>query len=258
MPRYFVHLAYKGTAFHGWQIQPNASTVQEELQKCLSVLCRQTVETTGCGRTDTGVHASQFFAHFDTEQPIGNTAQMVFQLNALLSRDIRIYGIQEVHADAHARFDAFSRSYSYYILRAPDPFLQELTWFNQRDFNLQRMNEAASLCLQHTDFACFAKTGGQSNSTICTVSACAWMEEGKSLRFSVSANRFLRGMVRAMVGTMAEVGHGKLSLEAFAELLHQGDRKEAGESVPPQGLFLESVMYPYLKLPASRVFGHEQ
>jgi tRNA pseudouridine38-40 synthase len=246
VPRYFVELAYKGTAYHGWQIQPNALSVQECLNRALSTIIRQPIETTGCGRTDTGVHASIFFAHVDLINPIEATGQLIFQLNAVLPHDIRIRAVHPVAEHAHARFDATLRSYGYYIFRKPGPFLQGLGLNFNRPLDVEAMNEAAALCLSHTDFACFGKSGGQQFTTQCQVTQCHWEESGHTLRFTVSANRFLRGMVRAMVGTLIEIGEHKSTIHEFRTLLQLAKRSLAGESVPPEGLFLEEIRYPYL------------
>lgn len=245
MHRYFVHLAYKGTSFHGWQIQPNAPSVQEELNKVFSVLLKNPIETTGCGRTDTGVHASSFVAHFDCINEVEDPGKLVFQANALLPLSIRVYQILKMPDEAHSRFDAIRRSYSYYISRYPNPFNTDFTWFNNRPVDLALMNEAASRCKQHQDFTCFSKSGGQQQTNNCTIYQCEWKTNEKILQFDVSANRFLRNMVRAMVGTMIDVGTGKMSLDTFTEILNKGSRSDAGQSVPPQGLFLEEVVYPY-------------
>lgn len=247
MPRYFAHLAYKGTAFHGWQIQPNAPSVQEELNKALSTLLKSPIETTGCGRTDTGVHATSFVAHFDSPNVPDDTSRLIFQLNALLPLSIRVYDLFKVDDTAHSRFDANRRSYSYYISRSASPFFTDYTWYNTRPLQLDKMNEAAARCLTHQDFTCFSKAGGQQQTNICTIYHCSWKMKGALLCFDVSANRFLRNMVRAMVGTMMDVGMEKMSLEEFSTLLTSGTRSDAGQSVPSQGLFLEEVVYPYYK-----------
>ncbi|MFN8153244.1 MAG: tRNA pseudouridine(38-40) synthase TruA [Bacteroidia bacterium] len=247
MPRYFIHLAYKGTGFHGWQIQPNAPSVQEALNKALSVLLKSETETTGCGRTDTGVHASSFVAHFDSREQITDPEKFTFQLNALLPPSIRIFKTFEVEAEAHSRFDATQRSYSYYIARQPNPFLTEFTWFHTRPIDLGLINKAASMCIGNHDFSCFSKSGGQQMTNICNVSSCHWTQTEAILQLDVAANRFLRNMVRAMVGTMLDVGTGKMSLSEFQAILKHGTRSDAGQSVPPQGLFLEQVVYPYFQ-----------
>lgn len=252
MPRYFAHIAYKGTAFHGWQIQPNAETVQERLNEAIKILAKEDVESIGCGRTDTGVHATQFFAHFDLQSQIADTTQFTFQLNALLSLDIRVYDIIAVENEAHARFDATKRSYSYYILLEGDPFLNDYAWHFNRVLDINSMNIAAQRCLQQTNFACFSKSGGQQLTTNCQLLDCRWLPEGKMLRFTVTSNRFLRGMVRAMVGTFIEVGLKKITHSDFESILISGDRKLAGQAVPAKGLFLEEIVYPYIN--ANRKF----
>jgi len=254
MTRFFLHLAYDGTDFHGWQIQPDSDTVQERIDKALSTLLRQQIATTGCGRTDTGVHASQFFAHFDTDTPPDSTEQLRYQLNAILPYSIRIYEVIKVSDEAHARYDAHSRTYGYYLHRNPSPFRNNYTTHFAREVDVDEMNCAADLCIAHSDFACFSKTGGQQNSTTCRILECCWEERQDELRFTVTANRFLRGMVRAMVGTMLDVGMKKISMDEFQEILNDGDRTKAGESAPAKGLFLEQVTYPYLFLPRNNPF----
>ncbi len=246
MPRYFVELAYKGSAFHGWQVQNNAPSVQEELNKAMAILCREPVETLGCGRTDTGVHASQFYAHFDVPEKLEDPDVFTFRLNAILPRDIVIFQTIPVADDAHARFDATLRSYSYYISRVKSPFLQDLSWLWTQDVNMELMNKAAALMITHEDYGCFNKSGGQQFTTKCTISDAKWIIEGDLLRFTVSANRFLRGMVRAIVGTLLEVGQGKRTIENFELLLKSENRTLAGQAVPAHALFLEEVNYPYL------------
>lgn len=256
MHRYFLHLAYKGTDYHGWQIQPNAATVQETLNKALSVILRTPVETTGCGRTDTGVHATSFVAHFDCDFEIEDHLKLIHQTNAILPHSIRLYTLVKTTDDAHSRFDAIKRAYSYYLLHTPDPFFQDYTWYFPRQLDLSLMNEAAKSCLGERDFSCFGKTGGQQLTNKCLVHQCEWSTMSKGLHFNVSANRFLRGMVRAMVGTFIDVGLGKTSLHAFMEILESGTRCDAGQSVPPQGLFLEEITYEYL--PLDRIYFFRQ
>lgn len=246
MHRYFASLAYDGTAYYGWQIQPNDVSVQQFLNEVFTMVFRQKIETTGCGRTDKGVHASQFYAHFDLSTEIDHVEKALFQINSLLPRDIRVYDLISVAPDAHARFDGIQRSYSYYIKRKPSPFNNNYFWFNRQTVNVDAMNEACDLCLSHVDFSCFAKRGGNQVTKNCTVSECKWIENGDDLRFTVSANRFLRGMVRAMVGTFYEVGLEKISVSEFKSILESMDRTEAGKTVPAHGLFLEEVKYPYI------------
>lgn len=248
MHRYFASLAYDGTSYFGWQIQPHDISVQERINQVFSTVFRTTIETTGCGRTDKGVHATQFYAHFDLEAEIDNVEKVLFQINSLLPIDIRVYDLISVPSEAHARFDAIQRSYSYYIKRKPSPFHNNYFWFNRQRVNVDAMNEAAALCVPQLDFSCFAKKGGNQLTKNCIVSECKWLEKGDNLQFTVSANRFLRGMVRAMVGTLYEVGTGKISLDDFKAILDSKDRTEAGKTAPAHGLFLEEVKYHYLQL----------
>jgi tRNA pseudouridine38-40 synthase len=246
MARYFIELAYKGTNYHGWQIQNNATSVQAHLNNALSVLTRSNIETVGCGRTDTGVHASQFFAHFDSPEPLEPNLEIVYKLNAILPFDISILSVNMVHDDAHARFDATARSYSYYIATKKEIFQKDYTLFFPSDLNLEKMNLMAALLLNHQDYGCFSKSGGQQFTNLCTITQAQFVEAGNYVRFKITANRFLRGMVRAIVGTMIEIGKGKITEQEFKELLLSGDRKLAGPSVPAEGLFLEEIKYPYL------------
>jgi len=247
MQRYFAKLAYDGTFYYGWQIQPEDASVQQFLNESLSTIFRESIETTGCGRTDKGVHASLFYAHFDVFEKIENVEKALFQLNALLPRDIRVYDLIPVAEDAHARFDARLRSYSYYIKNKANPFLDNYYWYNRQALDIDIMNEAGKICLSHIDYECFAKSGGKQSTMNCIVSDCKWIELDSGIRFTISANRFLRGMVRAMVGTFHELGTGKISLHDFKSILESKNRSEAGKTVPAQGLFLEQVMYPYIK-----------
>lgn len=244
--RYFIHLAYDGGAYHGWQLQPNAVTVQECLNKGLSTLLKTEVETTGCGRTDTGVHARDFYAHLDSFSPIDDTRRFVHSLNALLPYDISVYEMIPVPETAHARFDAISRTYEYHICDRKEPFDRAYAFHFSKPLDIDTMNAAASLLLQQVDFACFNKTGGSQNGTHCIVSTAIWVRNGHQIVFTITANRFLRNMVRAIVGTLLEVGEGKLTVDQFREILASGDRSEAGASVPAHGLFLTKVVYPFI------------
>lgn len=244
MPRYFVELAYAGTRFHGWQVQENAPSVQANLNAALKTLLRRDIETIGCGRTDAGVHAAQFFAHFDAAEAIDDTKQFVHQLNALTDQDIAIYRVFEVTETAHARFDASKRSYGYYISSGKNPFLRNYCWQRELQLDVAKMNRAAELFLTHTDYASFCKAGGQQKTTLCSVTEAYWEERGELLIYRVSANRFLRGMVRAMVGTLIDVGLNRTSLTEFESILLAGDRTLSGQSVVANGLFLEEIVYP--------------
>lgn len=246
MPRYFLELSFKGTKFSGWQIQDNANSVQAEINKALTVLCGTPVECAGCGRTDTGVHALQFFAHFDSPE-IKDTRQFLFQLNAILPIDIVIHQLHLVNDDAHVRYDATARTYQYFIHQQKNPFINEYSWYRSYDFDLEKMNEACKILFTHNDFSCFSKSNNQQKTNLCIIEKAFWVKQNDLVVFTITANRFLRGMVRAIVGTMLQVGTGKMTIEEFNEVLKQGDRKEAGASVPAHGLFLTKISYPYLQ-----------
>lgn len=241
--RYLLQLAYQGTAYHGWQKQLNAHSVQEELELKLSLLLGQSIETTGCGRTDTGVHARIFYAHFDAPT-IQDRAGLVYKLNQTLPSDIGVYACIQVNENFHARFDASMREYQYFITRIPDPFLSQTAWYRYGNPDLENMNRAAQLLLSHHDFECFSKTQTQVNHFRCHISHAIWTEQDHLLIFTIRADRFLRNMVRAIVGTLMDVGTGKLSVDDFAAILESKSRSEAGQSVPAKGLFLTDVRYP--------------
>ena len=242
--RYFIELSYNGTAYHGWQVQPNASSVQEALQGALSTLLRQTITIVGAGRTDAGVHAEQMYAHFDINIAV-DTQELSQRLNAFLPDDIVVHRVFEVWPQTHARFDAVSRSYEYRIWLGRNPFNIHTTWqlYNQ-ELDVARMNEAAAVLKEFTDFKCFSKSKTDVKTYNCSISQAVWKQEGKSLIFYISADRFLRNMVRAIVGTLIDVGLGKLSREHVIEIIKSKDRSKAGFSVPAQGLFLTEVLYP--------------
>lgn len=243
--RYFLELAYKGTYYHGWQIQPNAVSVQEVLDKTLSTLLAEPIHTLGCGRTDTGVHAKEFYAHFDTTRPVPE--QLIHNLNGMLPQDIAAKRFIPVNDDAHARFDATSRSYEYHMHFAKDAFLTEFSFYHPRKKpDLERMNEVAQLLLSHEDFACFSKSHAGSKTTLCIVTEARWESRGEQLIFHISANRFLRNMVRAIVGTLLDAGMGKIDANDFKKILESKNRSEAGTSVPANGLYLTRIQYPYL------------
>lgn len=244
MNRYFIFFAYDGTRYHGWQVQPNAITVQQELQRALSTLLRRNVETVGAGRTDTGVHARHMAAHFDWEGEPLDTAQTAYRLNRILPRDISVYEVRRVKADMHARFSATSRTYHYYIHTEKNPFCRQYSLQMHYPLDFDRMNRAARLFLTHDDYAAFCKAGGDNKTTICHVSEARWIQTSPTTwYFRITANRFLRNMVRAVVGTLIEVGRGRLSEEEFADILQHGSRSDAGESMPGHALFLEEVKY---------------
>ena len=240
--RYFIELSYKGTNYHGWQIQPDASSVQEEITKALATILQEKILLVGAGRTDAGVHASQMFAHVDTIKKLSNN--YVHKLNAILPNDIVIKSIKEVSDDTHARFDAVSRTYEYRILLGRDPFLLETTWqLHQKNLQIEKMNEAANLLFKYEDFESFSKVKTDVNTFNCTIMKAVWTLEDKHLIFHIKANRFLRNMVRAIVGTLIEVGLGKKTVEDFRKIIESKKRSEAGLSVPAKGLFLTEVCY---------------
>lgn len=241
--RFVIELAYKGTAYHGWQKQENAHAIQSEIEQKLSLILGENTEILGCGRTDTGVHAAQFFAHFDTSKNI-DCSLLQYKLNQILPADISVYKILLVANDFNARFDAISRTYEYHITRIRNPFKTDTAWFQYGELDIAKMNEAAKLLLDHKNFECFSKVHTQVNNFICDISLAEWQELDSSLVFTIKANRFLRNMVRAIVGTLIEVGRSKLSLEQFHAILNSNNRSEAGQSVPAQGLFLVKIEYP--------------
>ncbi len=247
--RYFIRLSYLGTGFHGWQIQPNAPTIQQTLEEAMGLVLRENVRLTGAGRTDTGVHARVFYAHFDSGHQPGSpdTDRLVFKLNRMLTPGIAIQGIFPVAPDAHARFDALSRTYHYYIGRKKDPFRAGRVWLLERDLDVESMRQSAGLLARHEDFSCFARSNTQVKTHLCTVYLAEWEQEQDHdlLCFRIKANRFLRNMVRAMVGTMVDVGLKKMSPGALEAIIRQGDRRKAGLSAPACGLFLEDIEYPY-------------
>ena len=243
--RYFIKLAYNGTNYHGWQIQPNAASVQETLNHALSVLLNVPIETTGAGRTDTGVHAKEMYAHFDIDTVI-EVQTLVHKLNSFLPKDIAIFDLIAVGVENHARFDATKRTYEYQINTKKDVFDYEQCWYFNQQLDLEKMNEAAKLLLQHTDFQCFSKVNTDVHTFNCCISDASWKKEKDKLIFTISADRFLRNMVRAIVGTLINVGLHKISLSDFNAIIESKSRNEAGFSVPAQGLFLTRIDYDYI------------
>ncbi|MCQ2317628.1 MAG: tRNA pseudouridine(38-40) synthase TruA [Bacteroidales bacterium] len=243
MNRYFLHLAYNGKAYHGWQIQPGAVSVQEVLEKCISLKLKQTVSVTGCGRTDTGVNARNFYAHFECE-PIDDLQNFVYQLNVFLPDDIVVFDCWQVYHHFHARFDATSRTYHYYITRSKNPFHSHDSFYVYGNLDVEMMNEAAAILFEYTDFTSFSKLHTQVKTNNCKIMEARWYCEGDLLVFEIKADRFLRNMVRAIVGTMLEVGKGKMDLDGFRAVIEHKDRCSAGTSVPAHALFLENVSYP--------------
>jgi tRNA pseudouridine38-40 synthase len=251
MQRYFITFSYDGTRYHGWQIQPNGESVQERLQQALSTLLRADISVTGAGRTDAGVHARMMVAHFDTDavfEPEGdeliNGRQLVYKLNRLLPYDIAVQKVERVADDLHARFSATSRTYHYYVHTEKDPFRRAYSCELHYQLDFDKMNEAARMLLTYEDFGAFCKSGADVKTTLCHVTAAEWHQtSATNWYFEITANRFLRNMVRAVVGTLIDVGRGRLSLEEFRKVIEGKRRTEAGESMPGNALFLEDIKY---------------
>ncbi len=240
-------MAYKGTQYCGWQVQLNAVSVQEKLNTALGLILKQPLqETIGCGRTDTGVHAAQFYAHFDTDQTITDTEKFLYRLNALLPKDISVFRLISVNPNAHTRFDATKREYKYHIHFQKNPFIQETSVYQHLVPDMALMNQAAALLLDISDFTSFAKLHGDSHTNICKVFTANWTKTETGMTFTISANRFLRNMVRAVVGTLLMVGHRKISVQEFSAIVASKNRCNAGMSVAAHGLFLTQVEYPYI------------
>ena len=241
--RYFIHFAYDGTNYHGWQIQPDANSVQEELQKALSVLLRHDVEIVGAGRTDAGVHARQMVAHFEWDGQL-DCQQTAYRLGRMLPRDIAIYRMEPVADDMHARFSAVRRTYHYYLHTARDPFCRQYSCELHYDLDFERMNEAGRILCTYEDFGAFRKSHSDVKTTLCRVSEARWIQvDSTHWYFRISANRFLRNMVRAVVGTMIDVGRGRITLDDFRKIVERKQRTQAGESMPAHALFLEEIEY---------------
>ena len=244
MSRYFVTLSYDGTRYHGWQIQPNGDSVQACLQEALSTLLRAPISVTGAGRTDTGVHARMMVAHFDWEGEALDGQQLTYKLNRLLPYDIAVSKVELVSEDMHARFSATSRMYRYYIHTVKDPFLRAYSCEIHYPLDFAKMNEAARILMTYEDFGAFCKSGADVKTTLCKVTNAAWVQtSANAWYFEIRANRFLRNMVRAVVGTLIEVGRGRLSLDDFRKVIEGKCRSEAGESMPGNALFLEDIVY---------------
>ncbi|MDG1160348.1 MAG: tRNA pseudouridine(38-40) synthase TruA [Flavobacteriales bacterium] len=243
--RYFIHLQYRGTNYAGWQIQNNALTVQEVLDKALSTILREEIDTLGCGRTDAGVHASSFYAHFDAQAEF-DAAQLVFKLNRFLPKDIAVFSIVPVHKEAHARFDATSRTYHYKIHLHKSAFLHGLSTPTHLQLNLEYLNKLASLFIMKGDFGAFQRVGGDNKTNICDVRESYWVREGEQLIYTITADRFLRNMVRAVVGTQLDIVANRFAENELPEIIASKDRGKAGTSAPPDGLYLAKIVYPYI------------
>lgn len=239
-----MRLAYRGANFHGWQCQPGEVTVQAVIEAALSTILRSNIKIVGAGRTDTGVNARMMVAHFDVPEPLADPVRLVNNLNALVGKDIAIEKIYEVETDRHARFDATSRTYHYYAVTRKSPFFYPLSWKAPEGLDFRKMNEAAALLLETSDFTSFAKLHTDAKTNICRVTKAQWEQIGpEAWVFVITADRFLRNMVRAVVGTLVEVGRGKMSVERFAEVIAKRDRCAAGTSMPGHALFLWDVTY---------------
>lgn len=241
-----MHLAYRGAPFHGWQSQPNAVSVQSTIEQALSTIMRRQIKITGAGRTDTGVSARKMVAHFDVDQPLSDEQKTVVALNSLVGRDIAIYSITRVHDDAHARFDATSRTYRYFATTVKSPFFHTLAWQASPRLDFEAMNRAAAILPTVSDFTSFAKLHSDAKTNICKVTRASWSPiDDNGWMFEITADRFLRNMVRSIVGTLVEVGRGKMSESQFLDVINARNRCEAGTSMPPQALYLWDITYPY-------------
>jgi tRNA pseudouridine38-40 synthase len=241
--RYFLEFAYNGSAYHGWQKQPNATTVQEVLEHALSMLLRQTIEVVAAGRTDAGVHAKQMFAHFDVDEPLNKDA-LLHKLNSFLPKDIAVYDLYEMTQEAHARFDATARTYEYWITLQKNPFLFDAAYHVNKSLDVEVMNKAAAVLFEFDDFQCFSKSNTDVKTYICKIIYARWEQQDKKLVFTITADRFLRNMVRAIVGTLLDVGLRKKTVEDVKNIIKSKNRSNAGVSVPGHALYLTKVIYP--------------
>ncbi len=246
MVRYFIHLSYKGTRYNGWQKQPNELSIQKTLEDSSKILLREDIKFVGAGRTDTGVHARNFFAHFDSGNEIlHKNPSIIYKLNSILPRDIVVHSIHKMHPGAHARFDAIKRTYKYYIATYKEIFLSDYIWQYYKELDVELMNQAACKLLLYDDFLSFCKLHSNNSTTLCSIFEAKWNYENNLLVFTITADRFLRNMVRSIVGTLIDVGIRKISVEDFCAVIEKKQRSAAGMSVPPGGLFLENIIYPY-------------
>jgi tRNA pseudouridine38-40 synthase len=245
MTRYFIFLSFDGTNYHGWQIQSNAFTVQQTLENALSLILGEKIGLIGAGRTDAGVHAAMFYAHFDSaKNDIDTDKNLIFRLNNFLPADIAVKSIRKVIPEANARFSAISRTYKYYILKTKNPFKQQWSWHINYPLNVSLMNTACDILKEYTDFTSFSRLHSDTKTNNCKISSAEWIENDNEIVFTITANRFLRNMVRAIVGTMVDLGAGKTGIEDFKKIIEDKDRCKAGESAPAKGLFLTDINYP--------------
>ncbi|MBT8394411.1 MAG: tRNA pseudouridine(38-40) synthase TruA [Bacteroidia bacterium] len=246
--RYFLELSYNGKAYHGWQNQPNAISVQEVIENALTTLIKEPINVVGAGRTDAGVHALQMYAHFDCSNKL-DTIKLKFKLNSFLPRDIAIHDIYEVKKDAHARFDALSRTYLYRISKTKDVFNVDSAYQVYTKLDIDKMNAASKILFEYSDFECFSKSNTDVKTFNCKIHYACWVEKENELHFTIKADRFLRNMVRAIVGTIVTIGSGKMDLQDLHAIIKSKNRSEAGYSVPAHALYLSEIEYPeHLKL----------
>ncbi|NJM79988.1 MAG: tRNA pseudouridine(38-40) synthase TruA [Flavobacterium sp.] len=243
--RYFIEFAYNGKNYFGFQVQPNAISIQETFEKALSLLLKEKIEIVGAGRTDSGVHAKKMYAHFDYEGEI-DSDYWTKKMNSFLPEDIVIYSFIKVSNEAHARFDAKSRTYEYYIHTYKNAFQNQGSWYYHKNLDIKKMNKACELLFQYIDFECFSKVHTDVHTFNCKITTAFWKQEGNQLIFTITADRFLRNMVRAIVGTMINIGIGKITIDDFRKIIESKNRNEAGFSVPAHGLYLVNVEYPYI------------
>ena len=244
--RYFIELSYDGAAYCGWQRQPNDPSVQQTLEQALSTLLREQVEVVGAGRTDTGVNASYYVAHFDSQKGVEDCAKLVYKLNLILPQDVAVSRVREVRAEAHARFDAVEREYTYYLSQRKNPFRRHSAWQYYVPLDVERMNEAARALTEYEDFTSFAKLNSNNKTNICRVTRAEWRRaewDEDLLIFTIRADRFLRNMIRAIVGTLVDVGRGRYTVEEFRDILHSRDLSRSSAGAPAVGLFLSDVRY---------------
>ena len=250
MARYFIYLSFDGSRYHGWQVQPNGNSIQAEMQRALATLLRQEVEVVGAGRTDAGVHAAKMVAHFDSDKQV-DPYQLTYKLNRLLPHDIAVSQVREVDESMHARFSATSRTYHYFLHTYKDPFVERYSCQLGYRLDFDLMNEAGRILTTYSDFGAFCKSHTDVKTTICHVTEALWEEIAPhKYRFTITANRFLRNMVRAVVGTLVDVGRGRLSLDQFQSIIESKSRTKAGESMPAKALFLVDVTYPDVNNPS--------
>ncbi len=242
--RYFLELAYNGKNYHGWQIQPNAVSVQEVLNDCIGKVLREKINIVGCGRTDTGVHASYFVAHFDSSHDEIDGQQFCHKLNRFIPRDIAVFSLTKVDEETHSRFSAVSRTYEYHLVEQKNPFLQELAYQSHVSLDFDLMNEAAQILFEYIDFTSFSKLHTDVKTNNCQIMYAQWEKKDDKWIFTIKADRFLRNMVRAIVGTLLEVGRAKMSLQQFRDIIEAKDRSLAGTSAPAHALYLVGVGYP--------------